>query len=155
MIKSFPDCCIWEINIFKMTGFQLIIEKRFVIFTEFKVLLQSLYHHPNNNNKPLTFAENNQSYLPLVIFSSSCPKIKANFCCSKIYLQCYAKFHELLLNRKWYSALFKKNQTQDKNNWGHKYEWRRRGTIGLPFYLKAPTCWPWWQISYLQSCCFP
>ena len=31
-------------------GFELIIEKRFVIFPEFTVVLQRLYYHPNTNN---------------------------------------------------------------------------------------------------------
>ena len=34
-------------------GVKLIIEKWFVIFPEFKVLLQRLYHHPDNNNDRL------------------------------------------------------------------------------------------------------
>ena len=31
-----------------MTGFELIIEKQFVIFLEFKTLLQRLCHHPKD-----------------------------------------------------------------------------------------------------------
>ena len=100
------------------SGFKLIIEKQFVIFSEFKALLQRLYHDPSNNNNHLWKDFLIQSILAVVeeIITRVSNKLRT-----------FLHSHEILLSVKPFSAHLNSNQIQ----------------IILPLLCSIYTCFIW------------